>query len=75
MCYLALVPYIKTSKVYFRRRAETRCAQNISAQLSLAWHARVLRKENLAVLKQLNWWYAIKVNFKVKENINNNLRN
>ena len=54
MCYLALVPYIKTSKVYFRRRAETRCAQNISAQLSLAWHARVLRKENLAVLKQLN---------------------
>ena len=62
-------------KVYFRRRAEARCAEIISAPLGSAWHASVLDEENIAVLKQLYWWYLIKDNFKVKENINNNLSN
>ena len=35
----------------------------------------VLEEENIAVLKQLYWRYLIKDNFKVKENINNNLSN
>ena len=42
-------------KTYFRRSAETRCGENISAQLGLAWHASVLDEENIAVLKQLYW--------------------
>ena len=40
-------------KTYFRRRAETRYAENISARLGLAWHASVLDEENIAVLRQL----------------------
>ena len=40
-------------KTYFRRHAETRCAENISARLGSAWHASVLDEENIAVLKQL----------------------
>ena len=47
----------------------------ISARLGSVWHAFVLDEENIAVLKQLCWWYLIKDNFKVKENINNNLSN
>ena len=35
----------------------------------------VLEEENIAVLKQLYWRYLIKDNFKIKENINNNLSN
>ena len=62
-------------KTYFRRRAETRYAENISARLGLAWHASVLDEENIAVLKQLYYWYLIKDNFKVRENINKKLRN
>ena len=46
-----------------------------SARLGSAWHASVLDEENIAVLKQFCWWYLIKDNFKVKENINNNLSN
>ena len=42
--------------------------------LGSAWHTSVLDEENIAVLK-LYWWYLIKDNFKVKENINNNLNN
>ena len=62
-----------SSKTYFRRRAEARRAEIISAQLGSAWHASVLDEENIAVLKQFYCWYLIKDNFKVKENINNNL--
>ena len=40
-------------KVYFRRRAEARCAEIISAPLGSAWHASVLDEENIAMLKQL----------------------
>ena len=40
------------SEAYFRRRAETRRAENISARLGSAWHASVLDEENIAVLKQ-----------------------
>ena len=47
----------------------------ISVRLGSAWHASVLDEENMAVLKQFYWWYLIKDNFKVKENINNNLSN
>ena len=43
--------------------------------LGSAWHASVLDEESTAMLKQLYWWYLIKDNFKVKENINNNLSN
>ena len=39
--------------------AEIRCAENISARLDSAWHSTVLDKENVAVLKQLYWWYLI----------------
>ena len=46
-------------------------AEIISARLGSAWHASVLDEESIAVLKQLYWWYLIKDNFKVKENINN----
>ena len=35
----------------------------------------VLDEENISVLEQLYWWYLIKDNFKVKENIKNNLNN
>ena len=45
--------YLEIAKAYFRRRAETRRVENILARLSLAWHASVLDKENIAVLKQL----------------------
>ena len=41
------------SKAYFRRGAEARCAEVISARRSSAWHASVLDEENIAVLKQL----------------------
>ena len=40
-------------KAYFRRRAEARRAEIISARLGSAWHASVLDEENIAVLKQL----------------------
>ena len=62
-------------KAYFRRRTEARRAEIISARLGSAWHASVLDEENIAVLKQFYWWYLIKDNFKVKENINNSLSN
>ena len=45
--------YLETAKAYFRRRAETRRAENILARLGSAWQASVLDKENIAVLKQL----------------------
>ena len=35
----------------------------------------LIDEENIAVLKQLYWRYLTKDNFKVKENINNNLNN
>ena len=44
---------LSASKVYFRPRAETRRAENISARLGSAWHASVLDKENIAVLKPI----------------------
>ena len=65
----------KARKAYFRRRAETRRAENISARLGSAWHASVLDEENIAVLKQFYYWYLMKDNFKAKENINNKLGN
>ena len=40
-------------KAYFRRRAEARRAEIISARLGSAWHASVLDEENITVLKQL----------------------
>ena len=42
------------SRAYFRRCAETRRAENISVRLGSAWHASVLDKENIAVLKKLH---------------------
>ena len=42
------------TKAYFRRRAEKRRAENISARLGSAWYASVLDKENIAVVKQLH---------------------
>ena len=62
-------------KAYFRRHAEARRAEIISARLGSAWHASVLDEESIAVLKQLYWWYLIKDDFQVKENVNNNLNN
>ena len=48
------------SKAYFRCRAKIRRgAENISAWLGLTWHDSVLDEENIAVLKQLDWWYLI----------------
>ena len=44
---------LRVTKVYFRCRAESRRAENISARLGSAWHASVLDEENIAVLKQL----------------------
>ena len=41
--------------VYFRRRAEARRTEIISARLGSAWHASVLDEENIAVLKKLYW--------------------
>ena len=38
---------------YFRRSAEIKRAENISARLGSAWHASILDKKNMAVLKQL----------------------
>ena len=38
-------------KAYFRRRAEARRAEIISARLVSAWRASVLDEENIAVLK------------------------
>ena len=48
-------PEIRASecKAYFRRRAETRRAENISAQLGSTCHGSALEKENIAVLKQV----------------------
>ena len=66
---------VSLSKAYFRPCVEARRAEIISARLGSAWHASVLDEENIAVLKQFYWWYLIKDNFKVKENINNNLSN
>ena len=43
----------ETRKAYFRRRAEARRAEVISASLGPPWHASVLGEENIAVLKQL----------------------
>ena len=63
------------AQAYFRRHAEARRAEVISARLGSAWHASVLVEENIAMLKQLYWWYLVKDNFKVKENINTNLTN
>ena len=40
-------------KAYFRRLAETRRAENISAQLGSVCHASALDQENIAMLKQL----------------------
>ena len=40
-------------ETYFRGSAETRRAGNISTRLGSAWHAYVLDKENIAMLKQL----------------------
>ena len=42
-----------STKAYFRRRAEIKRAENISARLGSSWHASVLDEENIAVLKQL----------------------
>ena len=47
--------FLHNSKAYFRRRAEARHAEIVSAQLGLAWHASVLHEENIAVLKQFYW--------------------
>ena len=44
---------LSASKVYFRRRPETKRPENISARLGSAWHASVLDKENIAVLKPI----------------------
>ena len=43
---------VNTRQTHFRRRAETRRAENISARLRSAWHASVLDEENIAALKQ-----------------------
>ena len=40
-------------KACFRRRAEARCAEIISARLVSAWNTSLLDEENIAVLKQL----------------------
>ena len=60
---------------YFRRRAEARRAEIISARLGSGWHASVLDEEGIVVMKQSYWRYLIKDNFKIKENMNNNLSN
>ena len=73
--FLAALVLFQYGQAYFRRRAEARRAEIISARLGSAWYASVLDEENVAVLKQLYWWYLIKDKFKVKENINNNLSN
>ena len=44
---------LRATKVYFRCRAESRRAENISARLGLAWHGSVFDEESIAVLKQL----------------------
>ena len=41
------------AQAYFRRHAEARRAEVISARLGSAWHASVLVEENIAMLKQL----------------------
>ena len=38
---------------YFRRRAETRRTENLSARHSSAWHVSVLDEENLVLPNQL----------------------
>ena len=43
---------MKTSKACFRRPAEARRAEIISARFGSAWYAFFLGKENIAVLKQ-----------------------
>ena len=52
---------------YFRRRAETR---RVSARVASVWHACFRRRKYSLVELTL-----IKANFRVKENINSNLRN
>ena len=55
---------VNTRQAHFRRRAETRRAENISARLRSAWHACVLDEENIAVLKQfvsdISWKILLK---------------
>ena len=46
--------YLQETKAYFRRRAEARRAEIISARLGSAWHASVLDEENIAVLNNFN---------------------
>ena len=45
---------VNTRQAHFRRRAETRRAEDISVRLRSAWHACVLDEENIAVLKQFD---------------------
>ena len=45
--------FARPDNAYFRCRAQTRHAENISARLGSGWHATVLDEENIAVLKQL----------------------
>ena len=47
--------YCQISKAYFRRPAEARRAEIISARLGSTWQASVLDEENIAALKQLYW--------------------
>ena len=49
-------------KAFFRRRAEARRAEIISARLGSTLHASILDEENMVLLKQLYWWYLIKDN-------------
>ena len=59
--FVANAPFryiLKTSenhKAYFRRHAEAKRAEIISAWFGSAWHASVLDEENIAVLKQSYW--------------------
>ena len=51
--FLAALVLFQYGQAYFRRRAEARRAEIISARLGSAWYASVLDEENVAVLKQL----------------------
>ena len=44
---------VEKYKTHFRRWAETRRAENISAWLGSAWHFSISDEENLAGMKQL----------------------
>ena len=50
--HYAITAVLTVSNVYFRRSAEVRHAEIISARLGSTWQASVLDKENIAVLKQ-----------------------